>query len=92
MAEETDGMDHDPQLLERQIEGLRGELSGLVGELDRRRREAVDIPLQIRRHPLSFAAVVLSAAGLIAGIVALRRRRRPTRWDHLRACLIGDAR
>jgi len=63
----------------REIAALRGDLGDLVGELDRRRHEALDVRLQIRRHPLLAASVVgvlaLAAGGLVAVVVAGRRRR-----------------
>jgi hypothetical protein len=62
-----------------EIDTLRGSLGGLVAELDRRRHEAMDVRLQIRRHPLAAAlavgAVALVAGGLVALAVAARRRR-----------------
>jgi hypothetical protein len=60
------------------IDRLRGELGRLISELDRRRHEALDVRLQLRRHPLA-AAVAVSAAALVLGglvAVAVRRRRR----------------
>lgn len=63
--------------LEADIERLRGELDAIVGELDRRRHEAFDVRLQVRRHPgvvatVGAAAVVL----LISGVAAWRSSRR----------------
>ncbi len=64
---------------EHEVESLRGEIGDLVAELDRRRHEATDLGLQIRRHPLAAAAVVTIAAifagGLLASAVRARRRR-----------------
>lgn len=63
-----------------EIESLRHELGGLVGELDRRRREAFDFRLQVRRHPVAIAlaatAAALAVGGLVAFAVRERRRRR----------------
>lgn len=66
-----------------EIDSLRGQLGGLVAELDRRRREAIDLRLQVRRHPVLVAAVATGAAillgGAIAALVSARRtRQRPT--------------
>ncbi len=66
-----------------EIETLRQELGGLVGELDRRRHEAFDLRLQARRHPVVVAALAASAALVVGGIIAVavgarRHRRRPT--------------
>jgi hypothetical protein len=67
-----------------EIEVLRHELGGLVSELDRRRQEALDLRLQLRRHPVLVATVVTVAALLVGGALALvvregRERRKPTR-------------
>jgi hypothetical protein len=66
-----------------EIDTLRGELGNLVAELDRRRHEALDIGLQLRRHPVAVAVVATSAALLVGGAIALivrtrHERRRPT--------------
>jgi hypothetical protein len=66
-----------------EIDSLRGELGGLVAELDRRRREAVDLRLQLRRHPVLVASVVAGAAILVGGalaalVTARRHRQRPS--------------
>ena len=66
-----------------EIDVLRTELGGLVAELDRRRHEALDLGLQVRRHPLFVAVVATAAAILLGGTIALavrgrRERRRPT--------------
>ncbi len=63
-----------------EIDTLRGELGALVAELDRRRREAFDLGLQVRRHPVAVAVaaatLALAVGGLIALAVAARRERR----------------
>jgi hypothetical protein len=63
----------------RDVTVLRDEIGDLVDELDRRRHEAMDIGLQIRRHPLiavgAVTAVALLAGGLVAVAVRNRRRR-----------------
>ncbi|MFT3917384.1 MAG: hypothetical protein QM704_25850 [Anaeromyxobacteraceae bacterium] len=72
---------------EEEVGSLRRELGALVGELDRRRREALDVRLQVQRHPVAVAiaagVVVVLLGGLVA--VAVRRRRR-------RATIPGKAR
>jgi hypothetical protein len=75
-----------------EIDVLRHELGGLVTELDRRRHEALDLRLQVRRHPVLVATVVTVTALLVGGAVALvvreaRERKRPAR----RAREIRDA-
>jgi hypothetical protein len=64
-----------------EIESLRGELGGLVAELDRRRHEAFDLGLQARRHPVLAAAVAAVAALAVGGLLALAVR---TRREHRR--------
>jgi hypothetical protein len=66
-----------------EIDVLRHELGSLVSELDRRRHEALDLRVQVKRHPLLVAAVATVAAVALGGAVALlihatRERRRPT--------------
>lgn len=55
--------------LEAQITELRRELSDLVGELDRRRREALDVKLQVRRHAGKIALTGVVLVGVAAGVV-----------------------
>ena len=64
-----------------EIETLRAELGGLVDELDRRRHEAFDLGLQVRRHPVAVALVATAAALVVGGllVVAARERRRHRR-------------
>jgi hypothetical protein len=98
MNEMTD--DHAPRLeissreavrqLDGEIARLREELSGLVAELDRRRHEALDIKLQVKRHwletALTAAALLTAGAGFV-WLAAWRQRRGdtlPSRWGRLR--------
>ncbi|HEX9400401.1 MAG TPA: hypothetical protein VF912_09850 [Anaeromyxobacter sp.] len=66
-----------------EIDVLRSELGGLVGELDRRRHEAMDVRLQMSRHPI-VVAVVATVASLVLGsalglaVRGRRQRRRPS--------------
>lgn len=69
--------------VEDEIVSLRGELGGLVAELDRRRHEAFDLRLQLQRHPVAAAIAVAAAAVVLGGAIALvmrtrRERRRPS--------------
>jgi hypothetical protein len=62
-----------PRELTRQLEGeiaiLREELSQLVAELDRRRHEALNVKLQVKRHApgllISGGALIAAAAGFV---------------------------
>jgi hypothetical protein len=54
--------------LDGEIGALREEIGGLVTELDRRRRDIMDVKLQLRRHGLEIA---LGAAGLAAAAVGV---------------------
>jgi len=67
-----------PERVVSDIDRLRGELGRLVSELDRRRHEAFDVKLQIRKHPLAAVLAVSAAALVVGGLVAIavRRRRR----------------
>ena len=68
--------------IEREIDALRDQLDGIVGELDRRRHEAFDVRLQLRRHRTAVATVgVVAAALVVSGFVAWRNARR--RQDRL---------
>jgi hypothetical protein len=69
-----------PAAIEREIRGLRADLDHLIGELDRRRHEMLDVKLQVRRHavPVSLTALGLALAtgGAVAYSVWRARRRR----------------
>jgi hypothetical protein len=76
--------------LDRDIDAVRDELSGLVSELKRRGRDALDVKLQLKRHGPEIA---LAAAGVVAAAVATawlgahrtrRRDRLPARAGRLR--------
>jgi hypothetical protein len=83
-----DGQD-DERAIESEIVRLRGDLDGIVGELDRRRHEAFDVRLQLRRHSGLVAAVggvtiVLVVAGVAAWSASRRRQDRLlVRLQHL---------
>jgi hypothetical protein len=65
-----------PREIERDIELLRTRLDRSLAELDRRRRELMDVRLQIHRHPAVFAgAVVVLVLGGV-GYAIFRSRKR----------------
>jgi hypothetical protein len=70
--------------LREDIDATHRRLEGLLGELDRRRREAFDIRLQMRRHPVIFAAGAALALGALGGgtALAISRMRRAQRRRH----------
>jgi hypothetical protein len=79
MGQGTAGI--DPHQLEVEITSLRDELGALVGELDYRRHELLDVKLQLRRHAWKVATAGLGLAAGIAGVAWLgvsRARRRRT--------------
>lgn len=79
----TDGTPEEVHRVNGEIEGLRQNLGSIVSELDRRRRELLDVRLQMRRHPVVVVAAAGATALLVGATVALlvrgrRRRSRPT--------------
>lgn len=64
-----------PRAIEGEIDAVRADLDRLVGELARRRREALDWRLQVRRHRREIAWGAAGVALLWLGMRALRRRR-----------------
>jgi hypothetical protein len=84
---------HGTERLYEDISSIRSRLSGLISELDRRRHDAVDVKLQVRRHPISFVLVAVAAVGVVGGLVAWRlvarrhRNRLVTRLRGLRSVL-----
>ena len=71
----------DVARLTHDIDSIRSHLDGLIDELDRRRRDAMNVRLQVRRHPLPIIGSALALAGLVAagvylGVARYRQRRR----------------
>jgi hypothetical protein len=64
-----------------EIAVVREELDTLLGELDRRRHEALDVPLQLRRHAFGISLTILALVFTATGSVwlTLWRRRRTER-------------
>jgi hypothetical protein len=66
------------ETLGNEIAVVRAELDSLLAELDRRRHEALNLRLQLRRHALGATVTGLAFVGTAAGFVwlsAWRRRR-----------------
>jgi hypothetical protein len=57
--------------LDADIGRLRQELGGLVGELDRRRHELLDVRLQVKRHAVAATVTGASLVAVAAGLVWL---------------------
>jgi hypothetical protein len=80
--ERKDGGGEDAErALESEIGRLRDDLDAMIGELDRRRHEALDVRLQLRRHSgvvaaVGGVAVVLVLAGFAAWTASRRRQDR----------------
>lgn len=80
-AKSANGTGSESARLRAEIDATHQRLEGLLGELDRRRREAFDVRLQMRRHPLAFgigAAIALGAlgGGTTLAVMRIRRHRR----------------
>ncbi len=68
-----------PEDLEREVEEIRDNISGIVGELDRRGHELFDWRQQLRKNSTLLAAIgtsVLVGFGLTIAIGVANRRRR----------------
>jgi hypothetical protein len=72
--------DTDPtekvERLKKDIDAIRGNLGGLIGELDRRRHDAFNLRLQLQRHalPVIIAGTALLAVVGLAIAVGVKRR------------------
>jgi hypothetical protein len=99
MGQRTNGVtppDGEPGASKRiaiEISTLRNEIGDLVGELDRRRREAFDVRAQLRRHPLAATLAGVGLAAVLGGAVALlvyngrRKQRRSYKAQQLRVAV-----
>jgi hypothetical protein len=96
----TNGTQRESDRLRADIDATHHRLEGLLGELDRRRREALDVRLQMSRHPLVFVAGAALALGVLGGGTALaiarvrqqRRRRRSPATRLLRLWQLSSGR
>lgn len=85
--------DEDPVKIERKVEEVRDNLTGIASELDRRRHEVFDLKLQLRRHGLAIGLCAAAVAALVGGSVGLtawsraRRARLMSRAHRLRVAL-----
>jgi hypothetical protein len=70
--------DDHAKALQRDIEKIRGNLGGMVSELDRRRHDLFDVRKQVGRHAVPLALTGLALLGAAAGgiVLAVHRRRR----------------
>ncbi len=99
MGQRTNGVrppDGEPGASKRiasEIYTLRNEIGDLVSELDRRRREALDVRAQLRRHPVAASLAGLGVVVVLGGAVALlvhnqrRKQRRTYKAHQLRIAL-----
>jgi hypothetical protein len=78
MGEGKTGVTDDPAKIERKVEELRDNLGGIAGELDRRRHEAFDLRLQLRRHGATIGVTAAALATVVGGSIALAA------WSHAR--------
>jgi len=75
-----DPLEHGPDAdaLATEIASLRSEIGALVRELDRRRHDALDVRLQLRRHGGKIAIFGAGLALIAVARIALARERRST--------------
>jgi hypothetical protein len=79
MGQGTNGVkDDDPVKIERKVEEVRDNLTGIAGELDRRRHELFDLKLQLRRHGPAIGLTAAAMLALVGGSIALGA------WSHAR--------
>jgi len=81
------GKPRPPEVLEHDVERLRGNLTIIVSELDRRRHELTDWRLQLKRHALAIGLAAGGLALVVGGSIALfiaKRRRGSSRRRRLR--------
>ena len=68
-----------PEQLERDVQEIRVEMNGLVGELDRRRHELLDWRLQLRKHALALTIGVGGLVCVVSGLAAIAAARKHRR-------------
>jgi hypothetical protein len=62
--------------LEHDLDAARDHLGELLGELNRRRKDAMNLRLQLQRRPVAVVLTAVAVIGAIAGVVALVVTRR----------------
>jgi hypothetical protein len=84
------------EVLATRADLVRHRLSSTLAALDRRRKELVDLPLQITRHAKLVAVIAIGLSGLVAfGVYRAatpRRRLRDERWAMLRRAWVHPER
>jgi hypothetical protein len=71
--------DDKAKALQEDIEEIRGNLGGMVSELDQRRHDLFDVRKQISRHVIPLALTGLALLGVAVGGIALAAHRRRQR-------------
>ena len=95
MGKRTPHVSSEPAELEREIRSIRGSLSGLTAEADRRRHRITDLAGQIQRHPRGLKMIaggLLLFVGSLAGLALVRRhheRKPAVRFHRLVQALQG---
>jgi len=69
------GVEPSPEKLERDIEKVRGRMTNVASELDRRRQVLTDVTRQVRDLALPIGLVVGSFVLVSAIIIGVQRRR-----------------
>lgn len=88
MSDERQGVEQ----LEHDVDLIRANLGDLIGELNSRRRDALDLRLQFQRHAGRLVLVGIVLIGMVAGGIALFiARMRQKRSFRARAGRLGKA-
>jgi hypothetical protein len=83
---------HGVEQLEHDVDLIRANLGDLIGELNSRRRDALDLRLQFQRHAGRLVLVGVVLIGMVAGGIALFvSRMRHKRSFSARASRLGKA-
>jgi hypothetical protein len=72
LTEKTEPVGVAKRRLSGEIDTIRKELDSLIGELDRRRHEALDWRAQLRKHPRVAMAMVLVPIAILGAVVGMR--------------------